>query len=138
MALQTKNKFEGLGDIILRVMGQLPVPFSVEVTVPRSRHRQADITSPNKFEGDLEVVRWSGMWHLPTPFLGCSVHHTYARGGQGSEQRTVMTQFRQALKLTIDGCSVELHTISSQLTTVFLKLDASGGRRHSPVSGSIT
>jgi hypothetical protein len=38
MALQTKNKFEGLGDIILRVMGQLPVPFSVEVTVPRLRH----------------------------------------------------------------------------------------------------
>ena len=28
MALQAKNKFEGLGDIILRVMGQLPVPIA--------------------------------------------------------------------------------------------------------------
>jgi hypothetical protein len=51
MALQMKNKFEGLGDIIVRVMGQLSVPFSVEVTVPRSRHRQANITSPSMFEG---------------------------------------------------------------------------------------
>jgi hypothetical protein len=55
MALQKKNKFEGLGDIILRVMSQLLVPFSVEVTVPRSRHRQADITSPSMFEGDQAV-----------------------------------------------------------------------------------
>jgi hypothetical protein len=37
MALQMKNKFEGLGDIILGVMGQLPVPFSMEETVPRPR-----------------------------------------------------------------------------------------------------
>jgi uncharacterized protein (DUF779 family) len=29
MALQIKNKFEGLSDIILGVMGQVPVPFSV-------------------------------------------------------------------------------------------------------------
>jgi hypothetical protein len=28
IALQTKNKFEGLGDIIHRVMGQLPVPIA--------------------------------------------------------------------------------------------------------------
>jgi hypothetical protein len=27
MALQIKNKFEGLSDIILGVMGQVPVPF---------------------------------------------------------------------------------------------------------------
>jgi hypothetical protein len=27
MALQMKKKFEGLGDIIVRVMGQLSVPF---------------------------------------------------------------------------------------------------------------
>jgi hypothetical protein len=50
IALQTKNKFEGLGDIIHRVMGQLPVPIAVEETVPRSRHRQADITSPSRNE----------------------------------------------------------------------------------------
>ena len=56
MALQKKNKFEGLGDIIVGVMGQLPVPFSVEVTVPRSRHRQADITSPSMFEGEGIIV----------------------------------------------------------------------------------
>jgi hypothetical protein len=31
MALQIKNKFEGLSDIILGVMGQVPVPFSVEL-----------------------------------------------------------------------------------------------------------
>eukprot|EP01047_Picozoa_sp_COSAG01_P043307 COSAG01_NODE_3837_length_5647_cov_13.474139_6_plen_37_part_01 len=37
MALQAKNKFEGLSDIILGVMGQVPVPFSVEETVPRPR-----------------------------------------------------------------------------------------------------
>jgi hypothetical protein len=32
MALQKKNKFEGLGDIILRVMSQLLVPFSVIIS----------------------------------------------------------------------------------------------------------
>jgi|EP01047_Picozoa_sp_COSAG01_P024371 hypothetical protein len=40
MALQMKNKFEGLGDIILRVMGQLPVLFSVEVTVMRDTRQR--------------------------------------------------------------------------------------------------
>ena len=123
MALQMKKKFEGLGDIIFRVMGQLSIPSSVEVTAPRPRHRQADITNPSKFEGDLVVIRWSGIWHHPTPFLCCGVHHTYARSGQGSKQPTVMTQFRRALKLAVDGRSVEFHPISSQLTTVFLKLD---------------
>eukprot|EP01047_Picozoa_sp_COSAG01_P049800 COSAG01_NODE_4970_length_4580_cov_209.695827_3_plen_60_part_00 len=34
IALQTKNKFEGLGDIILRVMGQFPVPCSAEERSP--------------------------------------------------------------------------------------------------------
>ena len=76
MTLQAKNKFEGLSDIILGVMGQVPVPFSVEES-----HRQADITSPSMFEGDPEIVRWSGMWHFPTRFLGCR----YSRGGQGSD-----------------------------------------------------
>ena len=76
IALQTKNKFEGLGDIILRVMGQLAVPFSAEETVPRPRHRQADITSPSMLEREPEVARWNGMWHLPARFLGCSVQHT--------------------------------------------------------------
>ena len=124
IALQAKNKFEGLGDIIVRIMGQLPVPITAEETVPRLRHRQADITSPSMFEAEPEVVRWSGIWHFPTRFLGCSLHRTYSRGGQGIEHFTVMTQFRQALKLAVDGRSIEFHTISSQLTTVLLKLDA--------------
>jgi hypothetical protein len=45
-----KSKFEGLGDIIIGVMGQLPVPFSMEETVPRPRHRQADVTCPGMSE----------------------------------------------------------------------------------------
>ena len=32
IALQAKNKFEGLGDIIVRIMGQLPVPITAEET----------------------------------------------------------------------------------------------------------
>ena len=83
IALQAKNKFEGLGDIIVRIMGQLPVPITAEETVTRLRHRQADITSPSMFEAEPEVVRWSGIWHFPTRFLGCSLHRTYSRGGQG-------------------------------------------------------
>ena len=56
IVLQTENKFEGLGDIILRVMGQFPVPCSAEETVPRSRHRQPDITSPSMLEGEVIIV----------------------------------------------------------------------------------
>ena len=56
IALQAKNKFEGLGDIIVRIMGQLPVPITAEETFLRLRHRQADITSPSMFEAEPEVV----------------------------------------------------------------------------------
>jgi hypothetical protein len=72
IALQTKNKFEGLGDIIHRVMDQLPVPIAVEETVPRSRHRQADITSPSMLEGNVsQSARVPGM--MPTvPLARCS------------------------------------------------------------------
>jgi hypothetical protein len=44
MALQIKNKFEGLSDIILGVMGQVPVPFSVEdpaAETQASRHNES-------------------------------------------------------------------------------------------------
>jgi hypothetical protein len=51
-----KSQFEGLGDIIVGVMGQLPVPYSVEVTVPRPRYRQSDITSPSMLEGEVIIV----------------------------------------------------------------------------------
>ena len=75
IALQTKNKFEGLGDIILRVMGQLAVPFSAEETFPRPRHRQADITSPSMFGSVLpsKLVYAAGVVSL-TIVLDNAVH----------------------------------------------------------------
>eukprot|EP01049_Picozoa_sp_SAG25_P013333 SAG25_NODE_2035_length_2008_cov_1.285490_1_plen_97_part_00 len=59
MALQKKNKLDCLGDIIVGVMGQRPVPFSVEVTVPLSRHE----TLQCRHLGALEKM-------LPQPVRG--------------------------------------------------------------------
>ena len=37
-----KSKFEGLGDIIVGVMGQLLVPFSMEEAVSRPKHMEPE------------------------------------------------------------------------------------------------